>query len=122
MRYDTILITTGLLCLLIGEGIGIWMGIGQDFTYAPAHAHLNLVGWVTLCLYGLAHRAYPALAKSRLAMIQAVLAIAAALVLPAGIAYAITSQNPIVAIVGSLGVLLGTAMFAVMFVRHAKKA
>jgi hypothetical protein len=44
------------LAALCGMGLGIEMGISQDFTLAPAHAHLNLLGWVTLALYGLYHR------------------------------------------------------------------
>jgi hypothetical protein len=32
------------------------MGIAQDFTLSPAHAHLNLLGWVTMAIYGLYHR------------------------------------------------------------------
>jgi len=28
------------------------MGASQNFTIAPAHAHLNLIGWVTMALYG----------------------------------------------------------------------
>lgn len=122
MRYDITLITTGLLCLLVGEGVGIWMGINQDFTFAPAHAHLNLVGWVTLTLFGLAHRAYPTLAKSRLALVQAAISIISNIVLPAGIAYAIAAEQPIIAIIASNGVVLGTLLFAIMFVRHARKA
>ena len=64
MRYDIILIGVGILCLLGGESLGLWMAAHQDFTLAPAHAHTNLVGWVTLSLYGLAHRSYPALSAS----------------------------------------------------------
>lgn len=122
MRYDFILIMTGVLCLLVGEGVGIWMGTNQDFTFAPAHAHLNLLGWVTLSLYGFAHRVYPALAKSRLALAQAVIAIVSNLVLPAGIAYAIATEQPIIAIIASNGVVLATLLFAIMFARHAGKA
>jgi len=32
--------------------VGIVMGATMDFTIAPAHAHLNLIGWVTMALYG----------------------------------------------------------------------
>lgn len=119
MRYDIILIGTGLACLVIGESLGLWMGINQDFTYSPAHAHLNLVGWVTLCLYGLAHRAYPAMAKSRLAAVQAIVAIIAAIVFPIGIAYAVTGHSPLIAIVAAHGVVAGTLLFALMFLRRA---
>ena len=38
--------------VLIGMGFGIYMGASMDFTLAPAHAHLNLIGWVTMALYG----------------------------------------------------------------------
>ena len=38
--------------VLIGMGFGIFMGATNDFTLAPAHAHLNLIGWVTMALYG----------------------------------------------------------------------
>jgi hypothetical protein len=38
--------------VLIGMGFGIFMGASQNFTIAPAHAHLNLIGWVTMALYG----------------------------------------------------------------------
>jgi hypothetical protein len=127
MRYDVSFICAGLLALLIGEGVGIWTGIGQDFTFAPAHAHLNLVGWVTLCLYGLAHRAYPELAGSRLAAAQAWIAIPSAFVLPVGIAFAVTSHDvasPVLfmAVIGAFGVLIGTALFAAMFVGKERAA
>ena len=40
------------LYVLIGMGTGIFMGATDNFTLAPAHAHLNLIGWVTMALYG----------------------------------------------------------------------
>ena len=52
---DFALLMAGLAALG-GMVMGIIMGISQDFTLAPAHAHLNLLGWVTLALYGLYHR------------------------------------------------------------------
>lgn len=44
------------LAALMGMTMGIVMGVTQDFTIAPAHAHLNLLGWVTMAIYGLYHR------------------------------------------------------------------
>jgi hypothetical protein len=38
--------------VLIGMGFGIYMGASMDFSLAPAHAHLNLIGWVTMAIYG----------------------------------------------------------------------
>ena len=44
------------LAALGGMSLGVWMGMSENFTLAPAHAHLNLLGWVTMSLYGLYHR------------------------------------------------------------------
>ncbi|MBN9561709.1 MAG: hypothetical protein J0H14_13420 [Alphaproteobacteria bacterium] len=44
---------------LCGMAAGIVMAASGDFTLAPAHAHLNLLGWVSMALYGLFYRAVP---------------------------------------------------------------
>jgi len=119
MRYDFTFITAALLCLLAGECLGIWMGIAHDFTLSPAHAHLNLLGWVTLALYGIMHRSYPALAQAKAAKAQAVLAITGSVALPAGIAMSILTNNPILAIIASFVVLGATATFLAMFAGKA---
>jgi hypothetical protein len=121
MRYDFVFIGVAVICLLGGEVLGIWMGANNNFALAPVHAHTNLIGWVTLSLYGLAHRAYPALGASRLAMPQAVLAIAGAVVMPFALAMALTANNILPAIIDSFVVLSGTLLFAVLFFRHAGK-
>jgi hypothetical protein len=119
MRYPVIFIVAALIMLLIGEGFGIWISQSPErFPLHPAHAHLNLAGWVTLALYGLIHRAYPELAGAKLAPLQCAAAILGPLVMAPGILIAITSgeQTVAVAIAGSVGVVLGTALFAIMFV------
>jgi len=43
-----------LLCAigagLLGMAMGIYMGIADDHRFAHAHAHVNLLGWVSLAL------------------------------------------------------------------------
>ncbi len=56
MRLDYFAFTAAALSAVIGMCLGIFMGIAKDFTLSPVHAHLNLLGWVTLSLYGLYHR------------------------------------------------------------------
>lgn len=56
MRISEFCFVVAGLAGLLGMVLGITMGISQDFTLAPAHAHLNLLGWVTLAIYGLYHR------------------------------------------------------------------
>jgi len=122
MRYDLIFLTTALLCLFLGEGIGIYMGVSQNFTLSPAHAHLNLLGWVTLAAFGLIHRAYPGLATSRLATTQCLMAIVFNLAMPTGLAMLLLGGGETVVKLASLGVILATALFIYMFVRKARAA
>jgi hypothetical protein len=56
MRLAYFCFFAAALSALTGMSLGIWMGINENFTLAPVHAHINLLGWVSLALYGLYHR------------------------------------------------------------------
>jgi cbb3-type cytochrome oxidase subunit 1 len=64
------LIKIGVLYLAVGICLGIVMGAREQFTLAPVHAHINLLGFVTLTLAGLIYKAFPAAAETRLARIH----------------------------------------------------
>jgi hypothetical protein len=105
---------------LIGMGLGIFMGIRQDFLLVPAHAHLNLLGFVTMFLSALYYRAVPEAAASKLAKYQAIGSLIGAVALPLGIAGVLLGGHdrfePVV-IAGALTVFLGMALFAVIVFR-----
>src|SRR3954465_13831671 len=71
---------------LVGMGLGIFMGITQDFALAPAHAHLNLLGFVVMFLSALYYRAFPQAAASKLARYQVAISVVGAILFPVGIA------------------------------------
>ena len=110
------------LLLLVGMLAGIAMGIQQDFTLAPAHAHLNLVGGVLLFVFGLYYRLMPAAGSTSLAKLQGSLHIVGAIVFPAGIALVLLKGTSFIAapIAGSLLVVAATALFAVIVFRSAR--
>jgi hypothetical protein len=101
------------LCALIGMIAGIVMGILQDFTIAPAHAHLNLLGWVTMALYGLYHRS-AGRTTGWLGWTQALTGAAGAATIGVGLALYLHFGDhaffPLV-IVGSLLAVLGMVLF-----------
>ena len=105
---------------LLGMAFGIFMGIRLDFTLAPAHAHLNLLGFVTMFLSALYYRAFPAAAASRLAKYQAVISVVGAVLFPLGIASVLLGGHdrfePFV-VAGALNVLAGMVLFAVIVFR-----
>ena len=110
-RIDVSFLLLAALCLLVGLALGIGMGIAHDFQLAPVHAHLNLVGFVLPSIFGLAYRAYPALARSRLALPHLALSGVGAVVLPVGIYIAVTQHSPALAIAGAFIVFGGVAAF-----------
>lgn len=99
------------IMLTAGVGLGIRMGIVHDFSLAPVHAHINLVGWASLALFGIVYRLYPAMAESRLAGLHFILAAPAAVMFPIGIALSILAERPLVAIVASLFWMAGVLVF-----------
>jgi cbb3-type cytochrome oxidase subunit 1 len=56
--------------LFIGALLGGFMGFSQQFTLAPVHAHLLLLGWASFALAGLVYHLYPAAAETLLARVH----------------------------------------------------
>src|SRR3954449_11403148 len=119
MKASVVSFRTAVLFALLGMGMGIAMAIARDHAAMPAHAHLNLLGWVSLFLFGLYYRLNPALDVSRLALVQVgvwsfgtgVLTIAVA-----AIHMGYEAADPVAA-VGSLIVLAAMLLFAVLVFR-----
>ena len=51
-RVSAAFFAIGVVYVLCGMMWGVEMGATEDLAMAPAHAHLNLLGWVTMALYG----------------------------------------------------------------------
>jgi hypothetical protein len=115
---SSLLLRISVVLLLVGLVAGIAMGVTQNFTYVPAHAHLNLVGGVLMFLAGLYYRLVPEAGASALAKVQGTLHIAAAIVFPIGIAAVLTNPKyELLAIAGAFIVLAAIATFAVIVFR-----
>lgn len=60
----------GAVYLLVGILLGMYMGGSEDHSLAPVHAHINLLGFTLMTIFGLAYRVMPQLAESQLAKAQ----------------------------------------------------
>lgn len=113
---------SGVVYVTLGMLWGIHMGIAQDFTLAPAHAHLNLVGFVTMALAGLFYQVTPRAAASPLARVHFVLATLGVWMMVPGIALVLTGGGEGLAIAGSLATLAGMLVFLANLVLNAVAA
>ncbi|WP_166039621.1 hypothetical protein [Sphingosinicella sp. YJ22] len=110
-RIDIMFILLGALMLVCGVSMGIYMGIAHDFSLAPIHAHANLVGWVSLTLFGIVYRIFPELKERRMAATHLGFAAPAAIVFPFGIYLAIFAEWPFLSIVAALAWMVGCLIF-----------
>ena len=105
---------TAIVFLLVGIGVGLHMSISGNHESTGAHAHVNLLGWVTMALFGTYFALVPHKAQRRIAMVQyGVYTLGCIIMLPS--LYLMLSGKPslepLVA-VGSLIVLAGVLLFA----------
>ena len=61
---------SGILFLIVGIAMGLGMAISGNHDVIGAHAHTNLLGWVTSALFGGYYALNPGKAETRLAAIQ----------------------------------------------------
>jgi len=115
MRIDVTFIGIGLIVLLLGMSFGAWMGATDNFQYADLHAHLNLLGFVLPTLFGLLHRTYPGLVRSRLAWPHLVAHFTGVLIFIPGLYIVVTTNNALIVSVGASVVILSALTLAYIF-------
>ena len=108
----------GVLCITIGMFWGIQMSITEDHTMSGAHAHLNLVGWVTMGLFSLYYTLTPSAAASGLAKIHLAIAIAGVVVMVPGIVIALKQGGHGMAAAGSMLTAASMLVFLYTVFRH----
>jgi hypothetical protein len=107
--------------LIVGISMGLHMSISQDHTAIGAHAHTNLLGWVTMAIFGGYFALNPRKAETRLAKIQFWIYTGGVVVMVPSL-YLLLMGNqamePLVA-VSSLVIFGGVLIFAaIVFGRH----
>ncbi|QNK02255.1 hypothetical protein [Dyella telluris] len=59
-----------VIYFVVAVALGLVMGGSGDHSLMAVHAHLNLLGWVSMSLFGLIGMAYPAITQGRMASWQ----------------------------------------------------
>jgi cbb3-type cytochrome oxidase subunit 1 len=120
-RVSAAFFAVGVLCVLMGMLWGIHMAIAKDFALMPAHAHLNLVGWVTMSLFGTFYALTANTMSPRLAWTNFVISGLGVVVMIPSLAIMLSTGNekiePFVAI-GSVLTVIGLLVFGVSVVRE----
>jgi hypothetical protein len=124
MRASKLCFLAAVLAAIAGMLWGLDMAISENHAAMPAHAHLNLLGWVSLFLFGIFYRLHPSLDATKVALAQVWVWIIGTIVMAVGvglISTGTTSAEPIAA-VGSLIVLADMLLFAWLVYRGESTA
>ncbi|TKT71792.1 hypothetical protein YH63_010370 [Afipia massiliensis] len=124
MKASTLSFFAAVIAVLVGMSWGIVMALSHDHSAMPAHAHLNLLGWVSLFLFGIYYRLHPPLDVSRIAMMQVWIWIVGTIVLTVGVAmiHAGNKAGEPFAGIGSFVVLGDMLLFGWLVVRYERRA
>jgi len=119
MSASVLSFRAAVLMAIAGMIWGIVMGISQDHSTLAAHAHLNLLGWVSLFLFGVYYHLHPALDRSRAAALQIGIWIVATTILTIGVAlvHSGRSSGEPIAAASSLLVLADMLFFGWLVLR-----
>jgi len=102
---------TAAIAVTIGMLWGIHMSATTDHSLAPAHAHLNLIGWVTMALFGFYYHLVPAAGEKMIAKVHYAIATAGLVIIVPGIVMAIREEGEALAKLGSVLTLLSMLIF-----------
>ncbi|MEI9989544.1 MAG: hypothetical protein WDM86_05855 [Rhizomicrobium sp.] len=121
-RVAAAFFATGVLCILVGGGLGIYIADGGNGAYAQIHVHLNLVGWATMGLCGTFYALTRETMSVRFAWINyAILTAGIVVFFPALALFLANGNDPVYVPVMKAGNALtglGMALFAVAVFRE----
>lgn len=105
--------------------LGLVMGIIQNFAFTSVHAHLNLLGWVSMALFGLIYSVYKRAGETSLAKAHFWLHNIGLPIMQGSLFIELLTGNTsltIGIIIGSLIVILGVLLFVLNLFLNLKEA
>ncbi|MFB9276353.1 cytochrome-c oxidase [Cohnella cellulosilytica] len=117
------MIVGATLYLVIGVLMGMGMSMTENYTLSPVHAHINLLGWVSMALGGILYHLFPNAAKSRLGKWHFWLHMIGIPLMMAGLASLLLTENssfvPLVS-VGGVMVVAGAVLLMINAAKHMR--
>ncbi|WP_235915875.1 hypothetical protein [Thalassovita mangrovi] len=110
------------MAVVLGMGWGIQMSATHTYTLAPAHAHLNLVGWVTMALFAFYYHTVPSAAEGILPKLHLGAAFFGVTTMVPGIVMALRHQGETFAKVGSILTLISMLIFLAVVLKSRARA
>ncbi|SMQ70621.1 hypothetical protein SAMN06295905_1905 [Devosia lucknowensis] len=107
---------TAILFLIAGICIGIYMSMSENHAVVGAHAHINLLGWVTSALFGTYLALNPGKASGLLPRLQYFIYVVGVTVMGASLYLMLDGNTALVPVVAGASIVtfVGVLLFAVI--------
>ena len=101
---------------VIGMALGNYMGASGDHSQTPTHAHLLLLGWVSMAIYGLFYRGLSSEPAGKLMVTHKWLAHVSLITVTGGLAAMFAGHDAVEPVVGlaSIAAFLNMVIFSVI--------
>lgn len=94
----------------VGVMLGVAMGASGDHSLFAVHAHINLLGWVSMALFGVIGTLYPSITEGRAATTQFWMHNLALPVMLGALALRIKGMQSIEPVVGIASIVVGCSV------------
>lgn len=111
-----------VISVSLGMIWGMQMAASEDHAMRSAHAHLNLVGWVTMAIFAVYYHLVPEAGARSLARVHLGVAVVGVVLMVPGIAMANSGGSPGVAIAGSLVSMASMLIFLATVVIQGRQS
>ena len=122
LEIDRAYVAIALLWAVAGMLLGLYMGIAENQKLLTVHVAMMLSGFVTLALYGMLYRMWPAMKQSPLALAQFWISAIGTAGLIIGSYFLVTSGSVTLAAIGSVAMIIGAALMSWLFIAQGREA
>ncbi|MEH7306173.1 cytochrome-c oxidase [Neobacillus drentensis] len=116
------LIKISVVYFVIGVCLGMYMSMTENLNFSPVHAHINLLGWLTMAVAGLIYVGFPSAAETTLAKVHFWVHNISLPIMMIGLAFYVSgtkSAEPAIATGGTL-MVLGIIVYAINILKNVR--
>lgn len=111
-----------VIYFVLGVVFGMIIGISQKFEFSSVHAHINLLGWVSLALSGIIYRLFPVADRNVLSKVHFWLHNVGLPVMVVGLYLEVADvvDTPAIIATGGTVAIIGIIIFAINVLMNVK--
>jgi hypothetical protein len=118
-EIDRNLVGIGLIWLVLGMLLGLYMGAANDTRLLQVHVAMLMGGFVVITIYGVLYRLWPAMKTGGLPKVQFWIAVISSVGITAGAAQRALNDGVVLVAIGSVLAIIGAVLMGWLFMTRS---